>query len=701
MARPAITKKSRSPLIAHGIPNKDSTIQHPNLTPNVLTFRIGFPPGHQDPDCPRPRTCCPDGFKQLVKERADLPTPISAYTQRQIDMAKEYLINGAPLLIDDRLLALEHGVHHFENPTDQALCIDSLAASAAAGYVAGPLPLTAVNAPKLVGAFTREQESSMKKRCISDLSQPRTGGAFNDALSKIPVKTWPMINPGTVQNAVVLILQHGRGCKFTKCDVSSAYKLITVAKEQRRFQVYKFGDALFMELCLCFGDATAAHIFTASHRAIIEIFVLPFISGSPNDLILVVDDTVYISSNEKHVHEYNDRYRHVMHTLKLEVKEHDPNLRKCFHPSTKGEVLGYWLDSESMSWTIAAPKIADALRQTDKIINPENLLEDKPVTLKQIQKVQGKYADFAKLSPLLKTANMLISCELAQLQRHLYKQNDLPDHKQSKVCLLSHKARQDLAFLRAVIASIKTHNLPLLDPRPINLETGDINVFCDASGDTSQPAYLGLLITHGPIIDRTLALSYLLPTPFLLADDPYPASAYTTPTRPQKNHHNSFLLELLCVLVYLVDLGPAFRGTTVTFTSDSLNLARITHKHKSPKGRFTCLALQTAYELAEELQTTFKIHWKPRNSCPYTTAADTLSHAQFHKLPTPLLTAPPGPGSNTPKPPRYATVPLPNPIQRTLLHAATSPKAGFQDLTNLIKAEWRSNGWCQNRWKYL
>ena len=616
-------------------------------------------------------------------------------------MARGYLIHGAPLLIDDRLLALEHGVHHFDSPTDQALCIDSLAASAAVGYVAGPLPLTAVNAPKLVGVFTREQESSMKKRCISDLSQPRTGGCFNDALSKQPVYTWPMINPGTVQNAVVLILQHGRGCKFTKCDVSSAYKLITVAKEQRRFQVYRFGDALFMELCLCFGDATAAHIFTATHRAIIEIFVLPFISGSPNDLVLVVDDTVYVSGDDKHVHDYNNRYRHVMRTLKLEVKEHDPNLRKCFHPSTKGEVLGYWLDSESMTWTIADSKIADALRQTDKIINPRNLLEDKPVTLKQIQKVQGKFADFAKLSPLLRTANMLISCELAHLQRRLYRQNVLPEHKQSRVCLLSYKARQDLAFLRAVIASIKSFNLPLVDPRPVTLETGDVNVFCDASGDISQPAYLGLLITHGPVLNRTVALSYLLPPPFLLADDPYPASAYTTTTRPRKNHHNSFLLELLCILVYLVDLGPALRGTSVTFTSDSLNLARVTHKQKSPKGRFTCLTLQTVYELAEELQITFKVHWKPRNSCPYTTAADALSHAHFHKLPTTLLAAPPCPKSETPRPPYHTSVSLPEPVQQALLHAAASPETGFQDLTTLIKTEWRNNGWCRNRWRHL
>ena len=613
-------------------------------------------------------------------------------------MARGYLIQGAPLLIDEKLLTLEHGVHHFESPTDQALCLDSLAASAAAGYVAGPLPLSAIDAPKLVGVFTREQESSMKKRCISDLSQPRTGGSFNDALSRKPVKQWPMVDPGTVQKAVLLILQHGKGCKFTKCDVSSAYKLITVAMKQRRFQVYRFGDTLFAELCLCFGDATAAHIFTATHRAIIEVFVLPFISGPPNDLVLVVDDSVYVNGNEAWVHEYNDRYRYAMKTLKLEVKEHDENLRKCFHPSAKGEVLGYWLDSEAMTWKVASTKVSDVLRQTDKIINPADLLEDKPVTLKQVQRVQGKFADFAKLSPLLKTFNMVVSCELAQLQRLYYRQNHWPEHKQSRSCLLSLKARKDLAFLRAVISSIETHNLPLVDPRPVNLELGAIQIFCDASGDTAQPAYLGLLLTHGPVLRRTLALSYLLPHSFLLAKDPYPVAG---PSGSRHNYHNSFLLELLCILVYFVELGPVFRGVPVTFTSDSLNLAIVAGKHSTPKGRYACLALQAVHEMAEELQVVFKIHWKPRNSCPFTKAADTLSHANFHQLPAQLLTAPPSPGSTTPKPHFGSKVALPGPILETLQEASSAPLQGFETLTDLIKTEWRARGWCKNRWRTL
>ena len=98
---------------------------------------------------------------------------MSQYEKEQVEMARTYLLKGAPYVLDETKLILEHGKHHFDDKLDQALCIDSLAGFAKAGFLAGPLPLDAVDPPKLVGAFTREQESSQKKRCISDLSQPK------------------------------------------------------------------------------------------------------------------------------------------------------------------------------------------------------------------------------------------------------------------------------------------------------------------------------------------------------------------------------------------------------------------------------------------------------------------------------------------------------------------------------------------------
>ena len=171
-------------------------------------------------------------------------------------MARQYLKDGAPFGLDETKLTLEHGKNNFTDEEDQALCIDALAAFAAEGFLIGPLPLDAVEAPKLVGAFTREQESSLKRRCISDLSQPRSGGSFNDALDKKPVRDWPMTNPGTAQAAVCLILDN-IDAKITKADIRSAYKNIAVDPRQRKYQTYRFGKALFQDLCLLFGKSTS------------------------------------------------------------------------------------------------------------------------------------------------------------------------------------------------------------------------------------------------------------------------------------------------------------------------------------------------------------------------------------------------------------------------------------------------------------
>ena len=198
-------------------------------------YRGGFPANCDNVNVPLPRKCSEQGFDSLIKAREALPQPISPYSQKQIQMARGYLLQGAPYGLNESELALVHGKHNFSDARDQALCLDSLASFAAQGFLVGPLPLSAVNAPKLVGAFTREQESSQKRRCISDLSQPRgkigedgkrqKAGSFNDAMSLQPVHDWPMVDPGTVQAVVALILDNGKAI-FTKIDVSNAYKVL-------------------------------------------------------------------------------------------------------------------------------------------------------------------------------------------------------------------------------------------------------------------------------------------------------------------------------------------------------------------------------------------------------------------------------------------------------------------------------------------
>ena len=593
-------------------------------------------------------------------------------------MARSYLRDGAPYGINEALLALEHGRNNFSDEEDQALCIDALAAFAKEGFLIGPLELDAIEAPKIVGAFTREQESSQKRRCISDLSQPRSGGSFNDALSREPVRKWPMREPGTVQAAVCLILDNV-SAKMTKADVKSAYKNIAVSEEQRKWQVYRFGNALFQDLCLLFGDATAAHIFTAVHRAIIENYVLPYVPGSKKNLVLVIDDSIYIAGDGSWVVQYDQRYRHVMQKINLGVQEHDPDLRKTFHLSSKGEVLGYWLCAETRTWTVAQSKIDDFLRQADKLMNPTDLQEPRLATLTTLQRAQGKLADMSKLNPFIAVKLMIVSGELNKAVSEFASENNKHERDQKQRTWLSTRAKQDLQYLRAVVAQLRNYPLPMADPRKYQPISAQIVVFCDASGILGEQAYCGVLVTRGSLHERDIALAYEIPHSFLAALD----------TERKCNASNSMLLELLCVLATVVDLGPVLTGKTIMFVTDSLALTLIMNNGRVPDSPNVNFALQTLLEAAREIQTTVKVKWKPRRSCTWTSAADDLSHAHFYKLPRNKM-----PGVLCKK------LKLPPPVLRSLLQAAFRPDQGLPTLRDSVKDYWMSFGWCKRFWAF-
>ena len=648
--------------------------------PNILhpTFRAGFPSNCSDVNKPKPRRADIDGFDKLRDEREKHHIPLTTYGRSQLAMARAYLRDGAPYGIDESLLTLEHGKNIFSDEEDQALCIDALAVFAKEGFLIGPLELDAIEAPKIVGAFTREQESSQKRRCISDLSQPRSGGSFNDAISKDPVRKWPMRDPGTVQAAVCLILDN-EAAQMTKADVKSAYKNIAVSEAQRKWQVYRFGNALFQDLCLLFGDATAAHIFTAVHRAIIENFVLPYVPGSRKNLVLVIDDSIYIAGNSSWVIQYDQRYRHVMQRLNLGVQEHDPDLRKTFHVSPKGEVLGYWLCAETRTWTVAQSKIDDFLRQADKLMNPTDLQETRPATLTTLQKVQGKLADMSKLNPFLATKLMIISGELNKAVSDFAWENDLHEKDQKPRQWLSGRAKQDLQYLRAIVAQLRNHPLPMADPRKYQPISAQILIYCDASGILGEKAYCGVLVTRGSLHPQDIALAYEIPHCFLEAFD----------MERKCNAANSMLLELLSLLATVTDLGPELTGKTVMFVTDSLSLTWIMDNGRVPNSPNVGYALQALLEAAREIQTTIKVKWKARRSCTWTSAADDLSHAHFFKLPRDKM---PGVICKELK--------LPPPLLGSLLQAALQPDQGLADLRDNIKNHWMSLGWCQRFWAF-
>ena len=428
------------------------------------------------------------------------------------------------------------------------------------------------------------------------------------------------------------------------------------------------------------GDATAAHIFTAVHRAIIENLILPFTPGSEKNLVLVIDDSIFIAEDEAWVAAYDLRYREVLKRLNLGVQEYDPSLRKSFPPSSEGEVLGYWLSASTRTWMVAQTKIDDFLRQSDKIMDPRDPSANPASTLKTFQKVEGKLADMAKLSPFIRIKMMIISAELHRAVSVFEAENKLHERNQRPRTWLSTRAKQDLQYLRAVVAQLRNFPLPLTDPRPSQTLSAQILVYCDASGTVTETAYCGVLITRGSLHPADIALAYEIPHHFLQAHD----------TEHKRNCSNSMLLELLSILALVVDLGPELTGRSILFVTDSLSLTTIIHNRRVPDSINVNFALQTLLEATLEAQITLRLKWKPRRSCMWTTAADDLSHAHFYKLPTAV-----SPDTHC------KALRLPRPVLHTLLQAATIPGTGFPTLRNNVIDYWNSLGWCTRFWSKL
>ena len=408
--------------------------------------------------------------------------------------------------------------------------------------------------------------------------------------------------------------------------------------------------------------------------------MLPFVAGSKRNLVLVIDDSIFISGDHSAVEQYDKRYRHVMRTLNLGVQEHDPALRKSFLPSSEGEVLGYWLSALTKTWSIAQTKIDDFLRQADKLMNPLTLQEVRKTTLTTLQKVQGKLADMAKLSPFLATKNMVISAELNQAVSDFNSENYKHEKDQQQRSWLTPRAKQDLQYLRAVVAQLRNFPCPMSDPRRYQPVSAQVLIYCDASGTLSEPAYCGVLITRGSLHAQDIALAYEIPHSFLNTFD----------TKKKCNAANSMLLELLCLLATVVDLGPELSGRSVMFITDSLTLATIWDNGRVPDSPNVNFVLQTLQEAAMEVQTSLRVKWRPRRSCTWTRAADDLSHAHFHKLPRHMM-----PGVICSK------LTMPQPIRTSLLLAALHPHQGLPTLRDAVIGYWETLGWCQRFWAHL
>ena len=271
------------------------------------------------------------------------------------------------------------------------MAIDKLAQFCVQGHVAGPLfDWKSRTDLKFIKTFARYQPSDNSVRIINDHSYPK-GRAFNEAIDENVKKELP-IHVGQLKEFIEMVLECGQGSVMSKFDMTSAYKFVPVEKQQYRLQAIRICGAIFVDLKLSYGDASACHYYSYIHTLIQEALVFNAVDIPRDAVVICIDDSSAVAPKEaRHwVAQYGERYKEVMRLIGAGTKEPDPLRFKCFELQTSGEILGVWINTENLTWSLSEAKLADILQKIDLLIEPENMDVIKVVTLKTFQNVLGK-----------------------------------------------------------------------------------------------------------------------------------------------------------------------------------------------------------------------------------------------------------------------------------------------------------------------
>ena len=621
-----------------------------------------------------PMTKIPHDIPSMLKEEAwdqlisdlDSLDLISPYQKHELDKVKSWLVNGIPFRMKGPGTDPRKANHHL-NQQETIMAIDKLAQFCVQGHVAGPIHSWKRRKDlKFISIFAKYQASDNSVRIINDHSYPK-GKSFNEAIDERVVKELP-IHVGQLRDFIHTVIQCGKNAVMSKFDMTSAYKFIPVTKEQYRLQAIMICGGLFIDMKLSYGDATACHYYSFFHKLVQDALVFNAIT-TPKQLVTICIDDSTIAVPEKSIlwaANYGEKYKLIMNAIGAGTKEADPLRLKCFELETSGEVLGAWIDTSELTWSLSDTKLADILEKIDLIVNPKDASEVKIIKLKTLQQVIGKISALAQLCSNLKSAMAIINIEKAKFEAALSSENKLPARSQLPTVFLSRKAKEDLLDIRAVLACLKEHPIPLEDCKRTASLTVDIFFCGDASGqiELQNPAALGIFIPRQRRSEG-YALSYILPRKWLLAKEGL-----------SNNYSNTVLLELLSLITPIVELPHLFRNKVVRFQTDNMALTQI-YRSMWPHKESTAYFTRALNFVTQALSIKLDVTWRKRRTDLFSRIADDLTHTDFKLVPGEIENR------------RVST--LPEPILSTLYSSCKTETQDYHTVVNKIKEFWQNN----------
>ena len=257
--------------------------------------------------------------------------------------------------------------NNFAEPDiDKPRVLDSLLQAVRMGTISGPHKATP-ELTKRINSFLSVPKPGGERRQVGDMSRPE-GKSFNCNVNPALASCWPMSQLSAKQFSY-MVVRMGKDSYMGKSDLSQAYKCIPVCTEQRELQRFQFGNRIFEELRLIFGDTYAPMYFDRFHHIILIAFVT-----MPNNIPRCIwdkcidDVPLVVPENRQYwLEKYFVHYREVCNKLGVKVSPTD-NSSKSFESSQSGEVLGIFFQTRTMTWSFPEEKRRKLILLVTKVI---------------------------------------------------------------------------------------------------------------------------------------------------------------------------------------------------------------------------------------------------------------------------------------------------------------------------------------------
>ena len=277
-----------------------------------------------------------------------MATILPAQSRNLIDMVISHLREGADIMCK--------GVgrsYTASQPANSAIVAgaaftDTVVSWLKGKFVSGPhdlppIPGLKLSAPMAVG----KPDGSV--RPVINFSSP-ANQSVNDGIDKKEVRSYWHTTMATAAQFSFILLQAGRGAKFSKADMVNAYKLILVRKEDWQLQGFQWMEKFFIELDLVMGARSSANLFDSLHELVIRIASTN--TQFPRCLIAKCLDDVAAAApaSSNRLYDFFSSYISTCEAADIPLAEFNSENGKAFLNKTEGVVLGVQFNTVTLTW---------------------------------------------------------------------------------------------------------------------------------------------------------------------------------------------------------------------------------------------------------------------------------------------------------------------------------------------------------------